>query len=53
MLMSEEKRSKEFICRFPFLLYQKERKKKRKSANAAVWHQVYSQRDYHDPLMDV
>lgn len=47
MLMSGEKDSKSlFVGLLPHL-------SRKRRVNAAPWHQLYSQGDYHNPLMDV
>lgn len=53
MLMSEKKKDPKSLFVGLLSHFIRKKEKKRKSANAAVWHQLYSQRDYHDPLMDV
>lgn len=47
MLMSREKDSKSlFVGLLPHLM-------RKRRVNAAAWYQLYSQGDYHNPLMDV
>lgn len=47
MLMLEKKDPKNlFVGLLPHLT-------SKKRVNAAAWHQLHSQGDYHDPLMDV